>query len=111
MPVDDHPIHPSTQKGKDFRYGCNNHKDRKGAHYYAPNRIYRPDGTYHLVLEKIQTEWINYPVCPAHHEHIGCTDCRHAPIDIHALIGQDIDRQLNEGADKAFIEAMTKEKA
>lgn len=26
MPVDDHPIHPSTQKGKDFRYGCWNRK-------------------------------------------------------------------------------------
>lgn len=25
MPVDDHAVHPSTQKGPDFRYGCWNH--------------------------------------------------------------------------------------
>lgn len=37
MPVDDHPIHPSTQKGDDFRYGCWN-GDREFLGYTAPNR-------------------------------------------------------------------------
>lgn len=37
MPVEDHPIHPSTQKGADFRYGCWN-RDEYAESYYAPNR-------------------------------------------------------------------------
>lgn len=36
-PVEDHPVHPSTKKGKDFRYGCWNRKPFM-ASYYAPNR-------------------------------------------------------------------------
>lgn len=37
MPVDDHPIHPSTQKGADFRYGCWNRAEFVGS-YFAPRR-------------------------------------------------------------------------
>lgn len=37
MPVEDHPIHPSTQKGADFRYGCHDRKPFAQS-YYAPNR-------------------------------------------------------------------------
>ena len=37
MPVDDHPIHPSTQKGADFRYGCWNRGEFTEA-YSAPQR-------------------------------------------------------------------------
>ena len=74
MPVDDHPIHPTTQKGSDFRYGCNNSKE-KASGYYAPDRVYRPDGTFHIVQTLIKSEWIKYDSCPAYHDHIGCTDC------------------------------------
>ena len=52
MPVDDHPVHEKTKIGKDFRYGCHNHKPfNKG--YYAPDRIYRPDGTFYIVQKFI----------------------------------------------------------
>ena len=41
MPVDDHPVHPSTQKGADFRYGCWNRKPFADA-YLAPQRFVKP---------------------------------------------------------------------
>ena len=38
MPVDDHPVHPSTKKGQDYRYGCwNGSRDFYG--YAAPDRV------------------------------------------------------------------------
>ena len=76
-PVDDHPIHPSTQKGDGYRYGCHNHPSRKGAAYYAPNRRYLPDGRFVIELVRIATEWIDYDRCPAGSEHPFCDGCRH----------------------------------
>lgn len=75
---DSPPVHEKTKTGSDWRYGCNNHKIRKGNNYYAPNRVYRPDGSFYVILERIQSEWIEYDVCPTTHDHQGCTDCRHA---------------------------------
>ena len=43
MPVEDHPVHPSTQKGADFRYGCWN-RDEYSEAYYAPQRTAGTDG-------------------------------------------------------------------
>ena len=43
MPVEDHEIHPSTQKGEDFRYGCFN-RDAYADAYYAPQRFAGSDG-------------------------------------------------------------------
>ena len=37
MPVDDHPVHPSTKVGPDWRYGCWNREEYLEA-YSAPNR-------------------------------------------------------------------------
>ena len=37
MPVDDHPVHPSTKVGPDWRYGCWNREEYTEA-YSAPNR-------------------------------------------------------------------------
>jgi hypothetical protein len=76
-PVDDHPIHPSTQKGDGYRYGCHNHPSRKGNGYFAPNRRYLPDGRFVLELVWIATEWIDYDRCPAASEHPFCNGCRH----------------------------------
>lgn len=77
MPVEDHPVHPSTKIGKDWRYGCWNHPPRKGAKYLAPTREYHPGGHYEERKVWIATEWIDYDTCPAAHEHQGCTDCIH----------------------------------
>ena len=43
MPVPDHEIHPSTQKGPDFRYGCWNRPDSFSKYYWAPERRTFPD--------------------------------------------------------------------
>lgn len=54
MPVEDHAIHPSTQKGEDFRWGCWNRPAEFEKEYYAPNRVYRPNDTFYIVLEPIK---------------------------------------------------------
>ena len=74
---DSPPVHEKTKIGPDWRYKCNNHPSRKGAFYYAPNRIYRPDGTFYVVLERIESEWIEHDVCRAWHDHQGCLGCVH----------------------------------
>jgi len=51
-PVEDHPVHPSTIQKTNARYGCFNHAPYK-SHYYAPDRVYRPNGTFYIVLRKI----------------------------------------------------------
>ena len=77
MPVDDHPVHEKTKINSDWRYGCHNHLGRKGAGYWAPNRRYNPDGSFAIEYVWIATEWIEYDLCPAAHNHQGCTDCIH----------------------------------
>lgn len=102
-PVEDHPIHPSTQKGDDFRYGCWNRKPFKKA-YFAPNR-------YMPVLRDPKEFFKQTFVLHAKHiPHVMSTDCRydmsdtdpncreckHRIIDIEAEVRKDINRQLGE---------------
>ena len=47
MPVPDHPIHPSTQHGAEFRYGCHS-RTKRPAGYYVLVRVYRKKGGYDL---------------------------------------------------------------
>ncbi len=51
MPVHDHEIHPMTQFGDDYRYGC--HSSRAPAvrspGYWVKVRQYACDGTYEMV--------------------------------------------------------------
>lgn len=49
MPVLDHPIHPSTQHGADFRYGCWNRPSRFKPDYTAPQRRFYPDGSFDVI--------------------------------------------------------------
>lgn len=53
MPVIDHPIHPSTQFGADFRYGCWNRPDKFAPHYWAPQRRFFPDGSFDVVSVRV----------------------------------------------------------
>lgn len=77
MPVEDHPVHPSTVIGEGHRYGCYNHPPRSGGFYYAPNRRYLPDGRFVIELKKIETGWIEYDRCPAGSDHPSCNGCCH----------------------------------
>ena len=51
-PVEDHPVHPSTVQKIDARYGCHN-RGAYSAGYFAPDRSYRPDGTFYVILKRI----------------------------------------------------------
>ena len=44
MPVDDIEVHEKVRK-TDFRAGCYNREGVSDG-YWAPNRVYRPDGSY-----------------------------------------------------------------
>lgn len=54
MPVIDHPVHPSTSKGADFRYGCWNRPEFV-AGYFAPRREMEETLEFSL-----QAEWIEF---------------------------------------------------
>ena len=52
MAVEDHPVHEKVRIAADKPYGCHSRSGlAKG--YYAPNRIYRPDGTFGIYQEYI----------------------------------------------------------
>ena len=55
MPVDDHPVHIKTKIGANYRYGCNN-GIRSTIGYYAPDRIYRNEGTFYVVQRFIENK-------------------------------------------------------
>ena len=64
MPVEDHVVHEKVKIDSTFRYGCNSvrNPNRSMSGYHAPDRRYRPDGTYYQVLTFIP--------------HTNTTDCR-----------------------------------
>lgn len=87
MPVDDHPIHPSTQKGKDFRYGCWNRKPFADG-YTAPNG-------YAEIMDDVRGWWdarIKLTFIPhamskeckydLSHKDAACEGCKHKMIDL-----------------------------
>ena len=53
MPVQDHKIHPSTQIGEDYRYGCWNRADKFSKSYWAPERRTFPDGSFEMTAVRI----------------------------------------------------------
>jgi hypothetical protein len=60
-PVDDHAVHEKVKIKADKPYGCKNHSSSAG--YYAPDRVYKPDGTFYIVQVFIP--------------HVMTTDCRY----------------------------------
>jgi hypothetical protein len=81
MPVDDHPIHPSTQKGADFRYGCWNHKPFTDG-YYAKDRIYRGNGTFYEVLTYIKHAMTKDCRFDMALTDPSCADCQHINMEV-----------------------------
>ena len=74
MPVEDHPVHEKTKKTGEEKPGCYNRTGfAKG--YYAPDRVYLPDGTFYVVQVYLKTSWIDYERCPNsdYEECRGCT--------------------------------------
>lgn len=62
MPVDDIPVHDKVKISADKRYGCWG-RVKMDAGYFAPDRRYKPDGTYYQILTRIP--------------HRNTTDCRY----------------------------------
>lgn len=55
MPVEDHAVHEKVRIQSDTPYGCSNRTGfSKG--YYAPDRVYKPDGTFYIIQRLIEHE-------------------------------------------------------
>jgi len=82
MPVEDHEVHEKVKIAADKRYGCwGKGECGQSEGYYAPDRIYKPDGTFYIVQTFIP--------------FVMSTDCRY---DLHATDQRCTGCQ----ADKAF---------
>lgn len=81
MPVLDHEIHPSTQHGADFRYGCWNRPDKRKASYWAPQRRSFPDGSFDVISVRIPFTMSHDCRFDGKNGHAGedpgCEGCRH----------------------------------
>lgn len=49
MPVEEHEVHEKVRINADDPYGCHS-REKMSAGYYAPDREYRPDGTFYIRL-------------------------------------------------------------
>lgn len=89
MPVIEHEVHPSVRIGPDHRYGCWN-RQPFADWYYAPDRIYRPDGSFGerqvFVPHTLSTE-CRYDMSLTDWK---CTDCAHRGL------GETYDRMIRE---------------
>ena len=77
MPVDDHPVHPKTKRAADAVYGCHNRKPFSTG-YMAPDRVYKPDGTYHIILRRIPFAMSQLCKYDLWHSDWGCLECKWA---------------------------------
>ena len=53
MPVEDHEVHDKVRIQSDTPYGCHSRESFVNG-YYAPDRVYRPNGTYYQTLTFIE---------------------------------------------------------
>ena len=52
MPVEDHPVHERVKIDDSTPYGCHSREGFETG-YFAPDRRYKPDGTYYVVQTRI----------------------------------------------------------
>ena len=48
MPVEEHEVHEKVKIASDKPYGCYN-RESMAKGYYAPDRRYRPDGSFYVI--------------------------------------------------------------
>lgn len=60
MPVEEHEVHEKVKVDDSFRYGCHSRPDYNTG-YFAPERRYKPDGTFYVVQTCIP--FSNSPDC------------------------------------------------
>lgn len=68
---------PVADRQPGQHYGCHNRKPYATG-YMAPDRVYRPDGTYHIILRRIPLR--NSALCKYDmwHSDYGCEGCKWA---------------------------------
>lgn len=76
MPVIDHAIHPSTQRGEGHRYGCHN-RPGVAIGYLAPNRVYGRDGRFEVTQKFIFHEMSTECRFDMSLFDPYCAECRH----------------------------------
>lgn len=76
MPVIDHPIHPSTQKGKDFRYGCWNREPFTSG-YFAPDRQMEETLEFSLQAKYVPHNMSTDCKYDLSHRDNNCKGCKH----------------------------------
>ena len=53
MPVEDHEVHERVKISADKPYSCNS-RERFSKSYFAPDRVYRPNGTFYIIQREIE---------------------------------------------------------
>lgn len=75
-PVEEHEVHEKVKHDADYKYGCHNRKPYAND-YYAPDRIYRPDGTFYIVQTRIQHAMSRECRYDMSLSDTHCEDCKH----------------------------------
>ncbi len=84
MPVHDAPTHAKVKVSEaTFRYGCHNRPMTK-AGYYAPDRLYRPDGSYAEVQRFVPHAMSRECRYVFHTTDLACRGCE-CPVDTEYL--------------------------
>ena len=52
MPVENHPVHDKVKIDDSTPYGCHS-REKFSRGYHAPDRRYKPDGTFYIVQTRI----------------------------------------------------------
>ena len=79
MPVEDHEVHEKVRISADDPYGCHSKSTGplRANGYYAPDRRYKPDGTFYIVQEFIRhvtsTSCRNFYIWDTDPRCFGCT--------------------------------------
>jgi len=92
MPVIDHPVHPSTKKGDEFRYGCWNRKPF-AKYYLVPVRT-----TSNSYAFQYSTAVVNYTMSKDCKYDMAlndpqCAGCKHINMEVQDVRNQKVPGQ------------------
>lgn len=74
MPVEDHEVHEKVKIDDSTPYGCYN-RVRISRGYYAPDRRYKPDGTFYVIQTRVFHELSEDCRYDRHQEDPRCAGC------------------------------------
>lgn len=74
MPVEEHAVHEKVKIAADAPYGCYN-RGKFSRGYHAPDRRYKPDGTFYVIQTRIFHELSEDCRYDRHQEDPRCAGC------------------------------------